>query len=270
VLKWAGGKGQLLDQLVPRARAAMGAAYHEPFLGGGALFFELARIGALPPRVTLSDANPLLVELYVTVRDQPDQLIEHLREHQARHGEAHYYAVRQQVPGVAVARAARVVYLNKTCFNGLYRVNSKGVFNVPMGSYVDPNICDEPNLRAASAALQGAEITLSDFAAVADRSRPGDFVYFDPPYDPVSPTSRFTSYARAGFGPDEQRRLRDLAWALHCRGVRILLSNSMTPLVRELYAGFSLDTVLAARSVNSRPDRRGKVEEALIAGPSAR
>jgi DNA adenine methylase len=208
-----------------------------------------------------------LVEAYVAVRDELPRLVELLGAHKAAHSEEHYYAVRDRVPATAVERAARVIYLNRTCFNGLYRENSKGRFNVPMGRYVDPPILDEENLRWVQEALQGVEISVADFGEVERRVRPGDFVYFDPPYDPVSATSSFTAYAKGGFGVAEQTRLRDLARRLDAVGVGLLLSNSMTPLVRELYAGFDIATVLAGRNVNSKGSARGKVEEALVRGP---
>ena len=264
-LKWAGGKSQLLHELVPRVRAGMnGSGYHEPFIGGGALFFALAAEGLLPPRVTLSDGNPNLVTVYLAVRDEVEPLIALLADHKARHGKEHYYAVRAEVPEGAVARAARFIYLNKTCFNGLYRENAKGLYNVPMGAYTNPEICDVPNLRAASAALAGAEILCGDFGAVEQRVQPGDFVYFDPPYDPVSKTASFTAYAKGGFGEAEQTRLALLVGRLADGGVNVLLSNSMTPLVRALYGQYTLETVLASRAVNSKADRRGKIEEALV------
>lgn len=263
-LKWAGGKRQLLGELLPRVLAGLGGGYHEPFLGGGALFFELARLGRLPARVSLGDTNPALVEAYEVVRDDVQALVEALREHAARHDEAHYYAVRAAVPATKLGRAARILYLNRTCFNGLYRENSRGQFNVPMGRYTHPEVVDPPNLRACSAALQGVALSSGDFASVEERAQPGDLVYFDPPYDPVSSTASFTGYAKGGFGADEQRRLAALVRRLDTRGVHVLLSNSMTPLVCELYAGLHLDTVLAGRAVNSKADRRGKVEEALV------
>jgi len=267
-LKWAGGKSQLLAELVPRARAALCGAggYHEPFIGGGALFFELAALGALPPRVRLADTNPNLVEAWATVRDDVEGLIRRLAEHQAGHDEAHYYEVRAAVPAEPVDRAARLVYLNKTCFNGLYRENSKGQYNVPMGRYARPSILDAANLRACSAALQGAEVVRAPFAAVEAAAAEGDLVYFDPPYDPLSPTSSFTRYAREDFGAADQEALAGLFGRLAARGVRVLLSNSDTPRVRAWYAGHAVDTVWAARSVNSRADRRGKVAEVLVRG----
>lgn len=267
-LKWAGGKGQLLHELVPRARAGLtGSGYHEPFLGGAALFFELRALGLLPPRVALSDGNLNLVTVYVAVRDDVEPLIALLTGHKARHGKEHYYAVRADVPADPIARAARFIYLNKTCFNGLYRENAKGEYNVPMGAYTNPEVCDARNLRAASAALAGVEIRCADFGAVEERVQPGDFVYFDPPYDPLSKTASFTAYAKGGFGEAEQTRLAQLVGRLADRDVNVLLSNSMTPLVRALYRGFTLETVRASRAVNSRADRRGKIEEALVSTP---
>lgn len=265
-LKWAGGKGQLLGELVPRARAGLVGAhgYHEPFLGGGALFFALAGSGLLPPRVTLSDANPNLVTVYEVVRDAVEPLVDRLRVHKARHGRDHYYAVRAEVPADPVDRAARFIYLNKTCFNGLYRENARGLFNVPMGAYARPEICDAPTLRAASGLLAGVEIGQADFADIAARARPGDFVYLDPPYDPVSKTASFTTYAKGGFDEDAQRRLASLVDQLAAAGVRVLLSNSSTELVRALYGRHTCETVLASRAVNSRPDRRGAVPEVLV------
>jgi DNA adenine methylase len=244
--------------------AAPFGAYHEPFVGGGALFFELHRTRRLRGPATLSDANPNLIDVYRAVRDDVDALITALREHARRNSREWFYEVRAEVPTEPTLRAARIIYLNKTCFNGLYRENSRGIFNVPWGDYANPTVCDEENLRATSAALQGVEIGVEPFDAVATRARPGDLVYFDPPYDPVSRTSSFTKYAKGGFGEAEQRRLAALFGTLKEQGVKVLLSNSWTPLIRELYAPFGLRTVQAARSVNSKPDGRGKVAEALV------
>jgi DNA adenine methylase len=267
-LKWVGGKGQLLPQLRARYEAAAPTGrYHEPFVGGGALFFDLYRNGLLGrKRASLSDNNPLLVDAYTAVRDETDALIDLLREHKARHGHDHYYATRAARPDTAVERAARLIYLNKTCFNGLYRENSRGEFNVPIGKYKNPAICDEENLRACAGALARADLHHRPFDAVRKHAKPGDFVYFDPPYDPVSKTASFTAYARDGFGEADQRRLADLFRALRASGVHVLLSNAHTPLIRALYAGLNLMTVDAIRSVNSRADRRGAVEEVLVWG----
>ena len=252
-LKWVGGKGQLLGTLLERIGAAgQFRHYHEPFVGGGALFFELHRQGALRDGASLSDANPHLVEVWSTVRNDVDALVEALAMLKGRHSEDHYYAVRAEVPATPVARAARVIYLNKTCFNGLYRENKRGGFNVPFGRYTDPPILDEENLRACSKALQSVELRCQDFVAAAARVRPHDLVYFDPPYVPVSRTSVFTEYQKGGFGEGDQRRLADTFRGLADTGARVLLSNSWAPLVLECYGEFSPLEVSATRSLNSR------------------
>ncbi|MBP6786492.1 MAG: DNA adenine methylase [Candidatus Promineofilum sp.] len=262
VLKWAGGKGRLLPELLARLPHDF-QTYHEPFIGGGALFFALAGAGRLG-RACLSDANPSLIDVYVALRDRVDEVIAALQGHV--HDREHYYRVRALRPAELSLpeRAARVIYLNKTCYNGLYRENRRGEFNVPFGRYKNPTICDEPNLRAAARVLRGAELAQRHFSTVLDQARPGDFVYFDPPYHPLSPTANFTAYDRAGFGPDDQRQLRDVFAALGERGVAALLSNSDTPFVRELYDGFRIERVLAARAVNSKANGRGKVAEVLV------
>lgn len=262
VLKWAGGKGRLLPELQARLPDSF-ATYHEPFIGGGALFFTLAGQGHLG-RARLSDANPSLIDVYLALRDDVDAVIAHLREH--AYERERYYRVRALDPATLTLpeRAARIIYLNKTCYNGLYRENRRGQFNVPFGRYKNPTICDEPNLRAAARALQGADIARQHFSTVLDHAQPGDFVYFDPPYHPLSPTANFTAYDRHGFGPDDQRRLRDVFAALGGRGVRAMLSNSDTPFVRELYGGFRVDQVFVARAVNSKANGRGKVAEVIV------
>ena len=238
-------------------------AYHEPFVGGGALFFALGGAGRLG-RVYLSDANAALIDVYLALRDHVAGVIAALQAH--HYDRDHYYAVRAQRPDdlSLPERAARIIYLNKTCYNGLYRENRAGQFNVPFGRYKNPTICDEPNLRAVSAALQGVDIARRRFDTVLDYAKEGDFVYFDPPYVPLSPTANFTTYDRAGFGPADQTQLRDVFAELARRGVRALLSNSDTPFVRELYAGFRVEQLFAARAVNSRANGRGKVAEVVV------
>ncbi len=262
VLKWAGGKGQLLPALLARLPETF-AAYHEPFVGGGALFFALAAQRRVGP-VFLSDANPSLIDVYLGLQTDVDAVIVALRRHV--YDRDRYYAVRALNPAdlSLPERAARVIYLNKTCYNGLYRENRAGQFNVPFGRYANPTICDEPNLRAAAAVLRGVDIACRPFTTVLDAARPGDFVYFDPPYDPVSRTANFTGYDRRGFGPDDQRRLRDVFAELGRRGVRAMLSNSDTPFIRELYAGFPLEQVFVGRVVNSKVEGRGKVAEVIV------
>lgn len=263
-LKWAGGKAQLLPDLLSHVPASFGA-YHEPFIGGGALFFALAAGQRLRGGAFLSDVNANLVEVWVAIRDEVEGVIAALAPHVNE--EEHFYAVRALDPGALtlVERAARILYMNKTGFNGLYRENSSGRFNVPFGRYANPTICDAGNLRAVSKALQGVSIEPRDFRSVLDRSEPGDFVYFDPPYVPVSTTSYFTAYSRGGgFGPAEQTALRDVFALLAGRGVHVLLSNSDVPFVRELYAAFPTDQVMARRNINSNPDARGAVAEVLV------
>jgi DNA adenine methylase len=265
-LKWVGGKRQLLDEL--RARVAVAwpyGRYHEPFVGGGALFFDLFKRGALGEMPAyLSDNNPRLIEAYRGVQKNVERLITLLKAHKSRHGEEYFYQVRATVPKDSIARAARLIYLNRTCFNGLYRENSKGEFNVPMGRYKDPLICDAVNLRAVSAALQQCDIGEGHFSRVLEHARKDDLVYFDPPYDPVSKTANFTSYHRDPFGESAQRQLADVYRELNGRGVKLLLSNSDTPLIQSLYKGFKVDVVLARRQVNSRADKRGEVREVLV------
>ena len=265
-LKWAGGKSQLLNELLPRIGAAAPfGRYHEPFLGGGALFFALCRGKHLGrKKACLSDTNANLVTAYQGVRDECETIVDLLKAHKQRHNKEYYYAMRAEKPRTPAESAARIIYLNKTCFNGLYRENSKGEFNVPMGKYKDPIICDEANLRAVSDALRRAKLNRRPFESVLDHVQPGDFVYFDPPYDPLSQTASFTSYDRNGFGPEDQRRLADVYTELDRRGVKVMLSNSMTDRVRELYKNFTIHEVQASRPVNSRADRRGKVAEALV------
>lgn len=266
-LKWVGGKSQLLGQLRTEIPDPMNC-YFEPFVGGGALFFDLQ-----PKRATLSDTNEELINAYTVVRDQLEELIDALKEF--RYDSELFYQVRNadrsdsyRDPSnwTPVRRAARLIYLNRTCFNGLYRVNSRGQFNVPFGRYSNPTILDVATLKACSAALAQTTLVVGNFALVETMAMAGDFVYFDPPYVPLSDTASFTSYTKSGFGPNEQAALRDCARNLVERGVRVLISNSDTPLIRELYADepFKIGTVFASRAVNSKAERRGKVAEVLI------
>lgn len=264
-LKWVGGKRQLLVELLQAVDAAGPfKRYHEPFLGGGALFFALSRSGRLNSKSFLSDVNPNLIDAYKGVRDDVDGVIELLKKHTKRHNKQYFYKMRKAIPITLTERAARIIYLNKTCFNGLYRENSRGEFNAPMGSYKNPKICDEENLRAVSSNLQKVNVSARDFAAAAKQIRPGDLVYFDPPYNPVSKTSDFTGYAKAGFGADSQEALAKTFKSLAQKGVQVILSNSLTSLTEDLYSGFHIRAVLANRVVNSRADRRGKVVEAIV------
>jgi DNA adenine methylase len=270
-MKAVGGKRQLLPELRKHVPAKI-KQYFEPFVGGGALFFDLAG-RAIFQRAVLNDRNPDLIAAYLTVRDNVDRLVEVLKGYAVLYeqgGEDFYYKVRagHHDPALHPARAAaRFLFLNKTCFNGLYRVNKAGKFNVPHGKYASPGICNEDVLRAASSALQGVQITSSDFLDCSEGGSAGDFYYFDPPYIPASASADFTNYTCEGFDLLDQERLRDFALLLKGRGVSVLLSNSDTPLVRELYSsalGFGLRRVEARRNVNSDAKKRGAVGELLI------
>jgi DNA adenine methylase len=257
-LKWAGGKRQLLPVIRANLPAAF-SRYHEPFVGGGAVFFDLA-----PKRAVLSDANDELVNCYRIVRDRAQELVAALRGHV--YEKDHYYRIRAWDPAAldAVQRAARTIYLNKAGFNGLYRVNSKGIFNVPFGRHKNPAICDEANLLACSAQLKGAEIARRRFEEVLGEASAGEFVYFDPPYIPVSRTANFTAYSDLKFEAEDQERLARTFEELAGRGVHVMLSNSDVAWVRERYARFRVTEVLATRSVNSVSSSRGLIGELLV------
>jgi DNA adenine methylase len=262
-LKWVGGKTQLLaalERLVPGGFRR----YFEPFVGGGALFFHTR-----PDQAVLTDLNDELVDCYRAVRDQLDDVMAALRRHQ--YEKNYFYSVRsldrKSLP--LPERAARTIFLNRTGFNGLYRVNSKGIFNVPFGRHKNPLICDEHNLPACSALLRRATIQVASFHEAMAQAGKGDFVYLDPPYVPLSSTSNFTSYVAGGFGPEQQARLAEELVGLNERGARFVLSNADTPETRQMYGdldipGLQIDAVMASRAVNSRPDARGKVSELLV------
>jgi DNA adenine methylase len=268
-LKWAGGKRQLLADYA-RLFPAGGtdATYHEPFLGSGAVFFHLFESGALRGRCVLSDLNAHLMTAWTIVRDRPEALATRLAELEEAHSEERYYAERERfnVEGLdALERAALVVYLNKAGFNGLYRVNKRGLFNVPAGRRAGGlNIPSLDALTACSRALKGCDLLAAPFASVLDRARPGDFAYFDPPYVPISETAFFTSYACEGFGMPEQELLRDVFAHLDRRGCRLMLSNSGSFEVLKLYQGFDVTRVQARRAINSDAGARGPVTEVVI------
>jgi len=260
-VKWAGGKTGLLGEILPRLPAKINT-YYEPFVGGGAVFFALAAEGRFKKAV-LGDDNVELIETYHSIKEDTDGLVRRLKAHAIKHSEVYFYKIRADRGSHL---AARFIYLNKTGFNGLYRVNRKGLFNVPFGRYSNPTICDEENLRAASAVLQGVGLLPGDFERSTMRAMRGDTVYFDPPYVPLSDTAAFTAYTKGGFGAGAQERLRDVARKLADRGVHVLLSNSDTPEVRKLYKGFKLVKVEARRAINSKGGKRGPVGELLILG----
>ena len=265
IVKWAGGKTRLLDELCARTPDGY-RRYFEPFVGGGALYFRLH-----PRSAVLSDSNPDLVNMYRCVAGHVEAVIDRLGRHRAAHDADYYYAMRERwnAPGgmdADVERAAAFIYLNKTCYNGLWRVNSRGKFNVPIGRYDEPTIFDAGHLRTASRLLSRARLTTAHFADAVKDARAGDFVYFDPPYHPISDTANFTSYTSSCFGPDDQRELAEIARRLHRRGCTVLVSNSDAAFVRELYRGsdFRIDVVDCARAINSKASARGPQRELLI------
>lgn len=261
-LKWAGGKRGLLEQLRPLLPAKFGD-YHEPFVGGGAMFFDLG----LGPgqRAYLSDANEELVRTYLSIRDTPRLLICHLRKLQVN--EEEFYRLRQQDPSQLseVECAARMIYLNKTCFNGLYRVNGSGKFNVSWGKCEpDKVVCDGENIRACSAALERVTIKAADFLDATACAKDGDFVYLDPPYVPVSKTANFTGYTADRFGKMDLGRLAEACRALASKGALFMLSNADTPEVRKAFEGFQIDVVQARRAINCDGARRGRAGEVVV------
>ncbi|VTT85748.1 Methyl-directed repair DNA adenine methylase [Halorubrum sp. DM2] len=280
ILKWAGGKRQLLDELYARFPASFGR-YHEPFVGGGAVFFDLE-----PARATVNDANPRLVNFYEQVRDRPEELIARLAAFddpesdsdpdlpyadetaRGRDVDAYYYQQRARFNRRPyegefdpLEEAALLLYLNRTCYNGLYRENADGGFNVPIGRYADPDWVQRDRIRCASDLLADAEIRNDDFAYVLDAADPGDLVYFDPPYEPMSATANFNEYSASGFDREDQRRLLEVAGDLDDAGVWVVLSNSGVMYDAYADAGFRVDREDATRSINSDADNRDAVDE---------
>jgi DNA adenine methylase len=262
-LKWAGGKRQLLPHILaavpPRVRT-----YYEPFVGGGAVFFALAAQGGRFERAVLGDANAELIGCYRAIQKDVDAVIRALRPH--RYDRRYYYRLRDVDPEALApaARAARLIYLNRCGYNGLYRVNRSGKFNVPFGRYRNPVICDEAKLRAAAAALRRVKLVFHDFARTLRDAQEGDFVYLDPPYVPLSSTSSFTAYAKTPFDAVEQARLAVLLRELGARKVRALLSNSDCRATRQLYDPHLSRPVPVRRAINSVASGRGSVAELLV------
>lgn len=239
------------------------ANYHEPFLGAGALFFSLG--SAWRPGTVLNDSNRNLMRTYSAVRDHCEQVIELLSSYP--HTARFFYSLRSKLPDgmTDVEVAAWMIYLNKTAYNGLYRVNKSGLFNAPFGKYENPKICDAANLRECSSVLKTVSLLCEDFQGVLQYAQSGDFVYFDPPYHPMSKTSNFTAFTPGGFTEDDQIRLRDEALVLKERGVKVLISNSAAPLIYSLYQrGFEVSEVQSTRPINSKASARGPVKELLI------
>jgi DNA adenine methylase len=260
-LKWAGGKSRLIQQYIPYFPQFY-KTYYEPFLGGGAVFFYLQ-----PTTSVLTDINAELISTYRCVRDKVDDLICLLKEHKAKHSRDYYYSVRSSSSENDLEQAARLIYLNKTCYNGLYRLNSQGKFNVPLGSYKNPNICQENLLRAASKALSYCEIKQTDFShLLTSATGSEDFVFCDPPYHPISNTSYFTGYNGNSFGEKDQIRLRDVCAELASRGVKVMVCNSDCEFIKKIYQEikFNIYAIAASRSINSNTQKRGMINELLI------
>jgi DNA adenine methylase len=253
-VKWVGGKRQLMPLLrlnTPKSYKS----YIEPFIGGGALLFSM-----LPRKGLVSDINPELINTYTVVRDDVEALIRSLKRH--KNDEAHFYKVRAKMPSKMspVQRASRFIYMNKTCFNGLYRENSRGQFNTPFGRYTNPNIADADNLRTVSEYLNQSNITIAhqDYTTTALSAKKGDFVYFDPPYYPMSATASFTKYVKGDFNAQNQIELSEIFCTLARRGCYVMLSNSNTDFIKDLYKDFQLIEVEANRFINCQGAKRGK------------
>lgn len=269
-IKWVGGKRGLLKQLLPLFPKDFNN-YHEPFLGGGAVFFELYSQGFLKDKkIYLSDINTELINTYNEVKNNPIELVENLEYYKEKHSKEFYYKTREQDRTEdfkrlsSLQRATRFIYLNKTCFNGLYRVNSKGQYNTPIGSYKNPNIADKSVILSASEALQNATITNEPFSEVVKNTTKNDLIYFDPPYYPLTQTSSFTAYDKNGFLDDKQRELFEIFEMLHVEGCHVLHSNSYTEFIKELYKDYEINMVMANRFINSKSSGRGKISEVLV------
>lgn len=264
IVKWVGGKRQLIKYIQPLLPDNIGT-YYEPFIGGAAVLLEHK-----PKKAVINDFNHELINTYNIVRDDVDALILDLKNHV--YESDYYYELRALDRSsaydelTAVQKASRLLYLNKTCFNGLYRVNSKGQFNSPFGKYTNPNIVNEQGLLELSRYLRENDITTrtGDFSVAVNDSESGDFVYLDPPYDPVSKSASFTAYSKGGFSSDDQLRVRDLCVELDSKGVKFLLSNASTEFINDIYSGFKVIEVGASRSINSNGAKRSKVKEVLV------
>ncbi len=261
-LKWAGGKRQIIGELLKRMPKKYNR-YFEPFIGGGALFFTIQ-----PDNAYISDINSELINVYKVIADNVQELTTDLKQH--KNSKEYFFEIRnidrteKYKEWSDVQKASRLIYLNRTCFNGLYRVNAKGEFNVPFGKYSNPRIVDEENLINCSKILRNTQIETADFSEMLHLVQKNDFLYLDPPYHPLNETSAFTSYTKEGFNASMQERLRDFCSDLDRKGAFFMLSNSNTKLINELYKGFNKSIVHATRAINSDASKRGKVEEVVI------
>lgn len=262
-LKWAGGKRQLIsqmDQYFPRNFKK----YIEPFIGGGAIFFYL-----LPEEAILIDINKDLINTYNVVKNNVSELIQSLKKH--KNEKEYYYQIRNIDRNTEefnewtnIEKASRIIYMNRCCFNGLYRVNSKGQFNVPFGKYKNPKFCDKENLLAVNKALKNVELVHGSFEKCLDFAEKDDFIYFDPPYVPISKSANFTSYTKDNFGKEDQIRLYEVFKELDERGCKVMLSNSYSDLIADLYSNYQIKELRAKRAINSDASKRGAIKELLI------
>jgi DNA adenine methylase len=262
ILKWAGGKRSLVPRILKELPERIDT-YYEPFVGGAAVFLALAEQKRFR-RAVITDKNRELINMYEVVRDDLGKLLKRLEALQGRTSEEDYYAIRAEKPATKVERAARLIYLNKTGYNGLYRVNSKGGFNVPYGRYKRPKIYDPQRLGDVSRVLQDVEIRVADFEETCSKAKRGDAVYLDPPYLPLSKTASFSAYHHEAFGLAEHERLAEVFGSLRRRRVVAVLSNSATPETRSLYQSFKCSDVSVRRPINSVASRRGAVSELLV------
>ena len=269
VVKWVGGKRQLIKDIekhLPQEVYSGKGTYYEPFIGGGAVLFHLQ-----PRKAVINDTNEELVNLYRVIKDNPEDLIDDLKKH--RNEEDYFYKTRSldrdretYLKLSDVERASRIIFLNKTCYNGLFRVNSSGEFNTPFGRYKNPNIINDITIRAIHNYFTNNDIRIlnTDFETALEDIKPSSFVYFDPPYDPVSDSANFTGYTKGGFGRDEQIRLKELCDRLNEDGVKFMLSNSSTDFISKLYKTYKISHINANRAVNSKAEKRGAVREVLV------
>ena len=265
-MKWVGGKRQLLDDIIPLLPDYF-STYVEPFVGGGALLFEIQ-----PKKAIVNDLNHELINLYKVIKDNPNELLSLLEEHELNNSEEYFYQIRALDRSESynemsdIEKAARIIYLNKTCYNGLFRVNQSGQFNSPYGKYKNPNIVNKPVVLAMANYFQNNNITLlnGDYKMALKKLRKGAFVYFDPPYMPISSSSSFTGYTENGFDKKQQIELKEECDKLNSRGIKFLLSNSDHPFIRDLYKDYEIITVRAKRSINSNSNKRGEINEVLV------
>jgi len=267
-VKWAGGKRQLIPVLNKEFPQKFGT-YFEPFLGGGAVLFHL--LSQNPnQKCSVSDLNSDLVLTYITIRDRVEELISSLKKHSKKYSDdknSYYYKIREQEPKEQIEKSSRLIFLNRTCFNGLYRVNSKGKFNVPLGRYSNPNIVNEENLMAVNRILQSQKITITcrDFSSILGDAKKDDFIYFDPPYQPVSQTANFTSYTNRDFNFEDLKRLADLCNDLDSKGCKVVLSNSNTSEVKDMFdRNWKIKKIQVNRAINSDSKKRTGHSELVI------